>query len=143
MHGIHLDINDAIIDSQNLWLAHQTKGLIRLKDYRNGTHNKSEHFPDGPKSNHIYSITTSEDGKIYIAPGGKTIQNAPHGLAADIYTFDGWWWQSLSEIEGQDTIKDLLNVTIDPNNPSHLMASSWWNGVIEIKDNKIIKYAII
>lgn len=138
VHGIHLDINDAIIDSQDLWLAHQTKGLIRLKDYRNGTHNKSEHFPDGPKSNHIYSITASEDGKIYIAPGGKTIQNAPHGLAADIYTFDGWWWQSLSEVEGQDTIKDLLNVTIDPNNPSHLMASSWWNGVIEIKDNKII-----
>lgn len=138
VHGIHLDVNDAEIGSQDLWLAHQTKGLIRLKDYRNGTHNKSEHFPDGPKSNHIYSITASEDGKIYIAPGGKTIQNAPHGLASDIYTFDGWWWQSLSEVEGQDTIKDLLNVTIDPNNPSHLMASSWWNGVIEIKDNKII-----
>ena len=138
VHGIHLDVNDAIVDSQDLWLAHQTKGLIRLKDYRNGTYNKSEHFPDGPKSNHIYSITSSEDGKIYIAPGGKTIQNAPHGLASDIYTFDGWWWQSLSEVEGQDTIKDLLNVTIDPNDASHLMASSWWNGVVEIKDNKIV-----
>lgn len=138
VHGIHLDVNDAEIGSQDLWLAHQTKGLIRLKDYRNGTHNKSEHFPDGPKSNNIYSITSSTDGKIYIAPGGKTIQNAPHGLTSDIYTFDGWWWQALSEVEGQDTIKDILNVTIDPNNPSHLMASSWWNGVVEIKDNKII-----
>jgi hypothetical protein len=137
--GINLDINDAITDGNDLWLAHETKGLIRIQNYRNGTHQKSEHFPDGPKSNHIYTITASEDGKIYIAPGGKTIQNAPHGLASDIYTFDGWWWQSLSEVDGQDTIKDLLNVSIDPNDPTHLMASSWWNGVIEIKDNKIVK----
>ncbi len=137
--GIHLDINDAITDGNDLWLAHETKGLIRIQNYRYGTSQKSEHFPDGPKSNHIYSITSTEDGKIYIAPGGKTIQNAPHGLSSDIYTFDGWWWQALSEVDGQDTIKDLLNVSIDPNDPTHLMASSWWNGVVEIKNNKIVK----
>lgn len=133
-----LDVNDVILDGDDLWLAHDYEGLLHYKNFRQGSQNVDKYFPDGPMSNDVFSITASEDGKIYVAPGGRTIQNAPRGIKANVYTFDGYYWQALNRNAALDTIKDILNVTIDPRNPKHLMASSWWSGVVEILDNEII-----
>ncbi|MBO5964000.1 MAG: hypothetical protein J6P97_05910 [Bacteroidales bacterium] len=136
--GIKLDVNDVLLDGEDIWFAHDYEGLIHCTNYRNNLYNISKYFPDGPMSNDVFSLTASEDGKIYVAPGGKTIQNAPRGISANVYTFDGYYWQSLNRNAALDTIKDILNVTIDPRNPNHLMASSWWSGVVEILDNEVV-----
>ena len=138
LHNAHLDVCDAIIDGEDIWLAHEYEGLLCYENYKQGSLTVKKYFPDGPMSNDVFSITASEDGKIYVAPGGKTIQNAPRGIKANVYIFDGYYWQALDETPALDTLKDVLNVAIDPRDPKHLMLSSWWNGVIEVRNGKII-----
>lgn len=136
--GISLDIHDAMIDGDDLWIAHDYEGVIYYPDYMNDSKQMKKLYPDGPMANEVFSITASNDGKIYVAHGGKTIQNAARGFPANIYTFDGYYWRALDKTPEQDSIKDILRLTIDPNDNNHIMAASWWSGVVEIRNNKIV-----
>ncbi len=138
LQNTELDIKDIMLEGNDLWIAHRSEGLIHYPDFRSYLGKVDKYFPDGPMTNDVFSMTMSEDGKLYVAPGGRTIQNVPRGIPANVYTFDGYYWQALARNSMLDTLKDVLNVTIDPRNPKHLMASSWWSGVIEILDNKVV-----
>ena len=138
IHDVTLDINDITIDGNDLWLAHDYRGLLHYANFKQGSQTVEGYFPNGPLSNDIFSLTVSDEGKVYAAPGGRTIQNAPRGLTGNVCSFDGSYWWGLDSSPALDTIKDILNVTIDPRNPNHIMASSWWSGVVEILDNKVI-----
>ena len=133
------EVGDVIIQGDELWLSHEKAGgLIFLKDFKSNSVAKSI-YPNGPLSNAVFSITAAND-IIYVAPGGRNIQNAPRGYPGNIYQFDGSYWDCLSNYRDySNIIKDIIHVSVDPRNPKHLMAASWWNGVIEILDNKIIK----
>jgi hypothetical protein len=135
------EVGDAVIIDDNLWLAHERGGgIVSLPNYLLNS-SVGVFYPNGPLSNDVYSITSAQ-GKIYIAPGGKTLQNELRGIPPNVYIFDGYYWDCLINFN-EDTIKgvlhDIIDVSVNPKNPNHLMAASWWNGVIEIKDNKIIK----
>lgn len=138
IEGLNLDVRDFILDGQDLWLAHESEGLIHYENFLTYSHRADRYFPDGPMSNDVFSLTMSEDGKLYVSPGGRTIQNAPRGIVGNVYTFDGYYWQALTPNAALDTIRDILNVSVDPRNPKHLMASSWWSGVVEISDNEVV-----
>lgn len=133
------EFGDVLVDGDMAWFSHERAGgLIQLDNFiENNIANSI--FPNGPLSNDVFSITASNDGTIYVAPGGKDIQNAPIGLLANVYYFDGYYWDCIKNFSSQDTLRDIINISIDPNNPKRLMASSWWNGVIEIIDNKFTK----
>ncbi|MDD2488182.1 MAG: two-component regulator propeller domain-containing protein [Bacteroidales bacterium] len=133
------EFGDAVIVGNNLWLSHQKAGgLIYLNNFESNSTAKSI-FPNGPLSNAVFSITATNE-KIYVAPGGRDIQHAPRGFPGNIYHFDGYYWDCLSNfLDYENSLKDIIQVSVDPRNPNHLMAASWWNGVIEILDNKIIK----
>lgn len=133
------EVGDAIIVGSDLWLSHEKAGgLIFLKDFASNTIAKSI-YPNGPLSNGVFSITASND-KIYVAPGGRNIQNSPRGYPGNIYHFNGYYWDCLSNyLDYQNVLKDIIHVSVDPRNPNHLMAASWWSGVAEILDNKIVK----
>ncbi len=138
IENTELDIRDIMIEGEDLWMAHRAEGLIHYPNYKSYSHKVEKYFPDGPMTNDVFSMIVSEDGKLYIAPGGRTIQNSPRGVKANIYTYDGYYWQALNKSPLLDELKDVLNVSVDPRNPKHLMASSWWSGVIEILDNEVI-----
>lgn len=138
--GLSLDLKDAIIDNNDLWISHTYSGLVHIPNYTSGiTSTKEIIFPNGPMTNNVYSITASKTGKIFVAPGGKDITNANKGLLGDVYTYEGFYWNNLEDNILRDSTKDILNITIDPNDENHLMAASWWNGVIEIDSNKVVK----
>lgn len=133
------EVGDAIIIDDEMFLSHEREGgLLQLKNYKENIFVKSI-YPNGPLSNDVFSITATND-IIYVAPGGKTIQHAPRGIPANIYHFNRYYWDCLSNFrEFGDTLRDIVQVSVDPRNPKHIMAASYWNGVIEVMDNKIIK----
>ncbi len=133
------EVGDAMIINDEMFLSHEREGgLLQLKNYKENIFVKSI-YPNGPLSNDVFSITATND-IIYVAPGGKTIQHAPRGIPANIYHFNRYYWDCLSNFrEFGDTLRDIVQVSVDPRNPKHIMAASYWNGVIEVMDNKIIK----
>lgn len=133
------EFGDVLLDGDDIWFAHEKAGgLVSIKNYMINSI-AWPIYPNGPLSNDVYSITSSKEGIIYISPGGRNIQNAPRGVPANIYTFNGYDWDFISNFNNQDTLRDVIQVTINPNDPKKLIASSWWNGLIEIKDNKFVK----
>ena len=132
------EVGDALITGDDLWLSHEREGgLIYMENYLVNSTVKLR-YPNGPLSNDVFSITATE-GKIYVAPGGRTLIYAPRILPGNIYTFNGYYWEALSNFLDYPELKDIINVSIDPRNSNHLMAASLWNGVVEVLDNKIVK----
>ena len=133
------DAGDAMVIGEELFMAHEREGgLLYLNNYKTNMQVKSI-YPNGPLSNDVYSITASGD-MIYVAPGGKTIQHSPRGMPANIYHFNRYYWDCLSNFkEYENTLRDIVQVSVDPRNPKHIMAASYWSGVVEVLDNKIIK----
>ncbi|MCK9163870.1 MAG: hypothetical protein M0O93_05940 [Bacteroidales bacterium] len=133
------EVGDAIILGNDLWLSHEKAGgLLYLKNFESNSIVKSI-YPNGPLSNSVFSITATNE-KIYVAPGGRNIQNAPRGYPGNIYHFNGYDWDCLSNfLDYKDELKDIISVSVDPRNSNHLMAASWWSGVVEVLDNKIVK----
>ncbi|MDR0971949.1 MAG: hypothetical protein LBM25_06170 [Bacteroidales bacterium] len=135
---INPSIGDAIIKGNSIWMAHrQEGGLLFLDNFLYGAIVKPI-YPNGPFVNSVFSITATKDN-IYVSPGGRTMQSAPRGHQGDVYTFDRFNWKYLSNSLDYPDLKDILSVSVDPRNKNHLMAASWWSGVVEILDNRIVK----
>lgn len=137
--GISLDVMDVYFDDKDIWFAHRTSGLIHVPTYGKGVDDREIYFPDGPNTNSVYNLTVSPQGVVYVTPGGKDVLNNNQMIKADCYTYNGYYWDDLDygQYEGQ-SLSDVLNITVDPRDETHLMMSSWWNGIIEVKDMKIV-----
>jgi hypothetical protein len=131
---LSMEIDDAVMDGNKIWLAHRYLGTIRIDNY-NGWREKAYEFsPNGPFSVQAYCVRSGQDGSVYVAPGGY---NATY--KADVYSFDNEYWYHIVGLELQDSLKGVTDIAIDPRDPSHIMLASYWNGVIEVKNNKIVK----
>jgi len=130
---------DFYIDTDTLWLSHYNEGLVYIANFRSGSTLDSKNFyPIGPLTNDVFSFTFDSDGMLYVARGGRDQMNANKYRTADIYTYNGYYWTVLDYGQYNNStneILDILNIAIDPKDKTHLVAASWWNGVLDIKDN--------
>src|SRR5690606_14454905 len=80
--------------------------------------------PDGPYNNKSWSVTAMED-QIWIAPGGMVNFNNVQKNADGYFHFDGIEWK---QVKSQDMLnaKDIVHLEVNPNNPSEVYASSWF-----------------
>lgn len=134
---ITVDFRDFYIDSNNsLWLSHYNKGLIHIPHYKDGgTGQREIIYPMGPLSNDVFNMTFDPKGTLYVAPGGKDITSANKYMIGDVYVYNGEYWDHLDYGEKNDTVLDVLDIAIDPKDNSHIVAASWWNGILDIKNN--------
>lgn len=141
IYGMEVDIKDLCVEQDNLWLAHRYKGLVRIPLNENVEFGREEIVPSGPMTDNVFSITPTQEGIIYVAPGGKDQMGINRFVQADAYKFNGWYWDHLQYAPtiNKDSIFDVLNITLDPKDPKHMMLSSWWNGVFEVYNDTIIR----
>lgn len=130
-----MQANDAIsVDDTVLWVAHNWAGLVSYDmDARRDAYPMS---PKGPYSDNNYKLVPAPH-KMLICPGGKQTTNANMGIAANIYTFQNNEWDVLKGI-AIDSITDIVDVTVDPLDTTHLMAASWGKGILEIRNNSVV-----
>ncbi|MDR1848321.1 MAG: hypothetical protein LBR17_09460 [Bacteroidales bacterium] len=127
-------INDAVLDGNRLWMAHQNLGLIGVENYMGWRENAKEYYPNGPLLTESYKVKAGQDGTIYVAPSAYGAWRK-----ANLYTFEDNWWDFLVKSDMLDTLTGVCDVAVDPRDPSHLMLASWWNGIIEVKNNRAVK----
>lgn len=131
-----LDSHDAIVFDGKIWLAHRSNGMIEVPDLQ-ATWGIS-HMPSGPAFNGIFSLHHSSSGKIYACAGSRSNNYGGAWISANIATYDHGVWSDLDKTPEQDTLHDILFVTPSPHDDNLLFAAAWMQGVVEIKDNKII-----
>ncbi len=78
------------------------------------------------------------NGKIVVAPSKIDETGSPNFYLEGVFYYDGEKWNYLRD-PNNDTIIDVTDAIIDPNDDTHIFASSWINGIVEYKNNKLFK----
>jgi len=128
-----------------LYIASGTKGLTKLSKTETGFQIVEDSITaNGPASNVAWK-GLFKDGVLYATAGGQS-QNWGNraNYAGDILVFKDEKWSNLKnkdEIVQKTKVPflDLLNLAIDPNDPTHYFATSFGEGLYEFHDNKYSK----
>ncbi|HEX2920974.1 MAG TPA: hypothetical protein VHO50_07410 [Bacteroidales bacterium] len=124
------NIAQAIESEGDIWIADKSNGLIRCE---NMTAISKLVLP-GPVSNNAYSIVSS-DGKTIITGGGTTASWNNQWKKLQISTHEGNSWNNITST----TVSDPLKAVIDPLDKDHFFVSTWGGGLLEYRDNELIK----
>ncbi len=117
-------------DTGTLWLADDGNGLIT-----NQGGSKWAIIPNGPYSTSVYDMEASAH-VLHAVQGGVTgVWNNKY-VFAHLETFTGEQW----EVSHYWEAADLLSLAIDPSDPFHVYAGSWGYGLMEYKQDEVVRY---
>jgi hypothetical protein len=123
------DINQAVIDGTNIWIADISKGLIRginMSTFGNLV------LP-GPLTNNVIYITINNQ-KTFIT--GGAVDNAwnNQGRPLQLFICDKDTWHS----EILYSVIDAMRVLVDPKDNNHYYVSTWGGGLLEYQNYTLI-----
>jgi hypothetical protein len=124
------DIAGAIADNPDIWIADRNAGLVRGKNMSEFT---ALTLP-GPVSNNAFSIT-SLNGKTIICGGATDASWNNLGRPLQVSIYENNNWTSLPS----GAITDAMRALIDPLNSDHFFVSTWGGGLLEYKNNILLK----
>lgn len=142
-----VDYKDALLEKDNLWIAHKYQGLIYIPNYmyfadKDTIVPTDITFPIGPLTTDSYNMKFTSEGKLYVAPGGRTEILSNRYLEGHVYIYNGaYWWPVERESylkQHPQVLRDVIDIAIDPNDEKHVMAASWYNGIWEIQNDTLI-----
>lgn len=121
-------------NSGNIWIADDKYGMV---GWRPGMGIFS-YFPDGPSSANVAAISI-QGNNMAVAPGGGGDGYFLDGL----YNYNGTAWKNIKgdypSIVNLDTINNISNVLVDPNDTKRIYATTGLCGVIEFYDGAPVK----
>lgn len=88
-------------------------------------------YPNGPNSESVLNMALAKN-QLWVAPGGYA-----KFVIDGIYQFKEEQWfnvKSTSTTVAMDSVYDIMNVLVDPNDPKRIYASTWGQGVLELYD---------
>lgn len=125
----------AVMDnSGNVWIADGKYGLV---GWRPGMGTFS-YYPDGPSSANAVVMNVRENTLAVAAGGGG------NGYFTDgLYTYNGTSWTNTKGnfpgIVNLDTVPNINNVLVDPNNSKRVYASTGLSGLLEFYEGVPVK----
>ncbi|MBP8959271.1 MAG: T9SS type A sorting domain-containing protein [Bacteroidales bacterium] len=124
------DMAHAVADGNDIWIADKSIGLVRMENMRDFV---KLSLP-GPSSNNVIYISAS-NGKAYVSGGGT--DNAWNNLMRpfQVFVYENNNWVSLMP----PGIYDPMRVLPDPADNNHFWVSTWGAGILEYKNNILIK----
>jgi hypothetical protein len=138
--GDEVRANAAVMDnSAFIWIADSKYGLV--KNYF--TWQNWSYYPNGPGSPNVDNMSL-EKNKLWVAPGG--VNNSWQNLlfADGVYAFEEDDWKNISgnyaPVVKFDTVLDIMNVLVDPNNAAKVYAATWGQGIYEFQDDVPVKH---
>ena len=114
----------------DLWLADYGWGLITNQGGGSWTIR-----PDGPYSTSVADIEAS-GGVVHAVIGAITASWNNLWMVATLETFQDEEWDWTHSWED----RDLINLAVDPNDPSHVYAGSWGSGLLEFRGKEFTTY---
>ena len=126
---------DITVDNNILWIADNLNGLIR----QNNEYDFTSIYPNGPKNADVYDMS-AEGNNLWIVAGGRNPSWGDvwkHGSASSFINNE-WNTYDKTNTASLDTILDLVCVAVNPYSYSNVFAGSWYKGLIEFNNGKIV-----
>lgn len=139
-------LQSAFADDNTIYLGTTEFGVL-IRSFSNGFDHTEIH-PQGPISNDIFSIT-AENNHVWVVYGGYNVAFTPQQSERAISHFNGTDWINIpySKI---DPVRDLVHVTVDPENPEKAFISSFGQsspgkldatgGILVVENNEITTF---
>lgn len=122
--------NDLIKDQNKYWIADGSKSLVSID--QEGRLQK--YTPEGPKSNLVFSLNTSND-KLFVSPGGISIIWNNNNTYKGFYWLENNNWGNLNYNQlGDVDVRDITTIIEGPNQMLYL--ASWNDGLIQLKSGE-------
>jgi ligand-binding sensor domain-containing protein len=136
----HPSFRKAIVGSNSkIWIADWSGGLLFQKN--NDTYEQL--LPPGPASNDTYKVIKTEDA-LWTVPGGfgALFDNLWRAPEVSILSDNQWtiFNRSNTPAFASSNSRDLINITVNPDNPDNVFIASWGNGFYEFDKNKTGDY---
>jgi ligand-binding sensor domain-containing protein len=131
----HPSFRKAIEGNNNqLWVADWNGGLFFQKN--DGTYEQL--LPPGPASNKVFKVVKTKDA-LWTVPGGFSAlyDNAWRAPEVSILSDNQWtiFNRSNTPAFASSNSRDLINITVNPENPGNVFVASWGNGFYEFEKN--------
>jgi hypothetical protein len=132
-------LNTAIISTSNLYYtADQFKGPMQCIN----SYASLSLLPGGTITPSVRRLAGDAD-QLWVAPGHVESTIFSNTFNTDFFSVkEGNTWSYIDEVTDPILLNqcyDVLDVTIDPLDPTHVMAASWsFRGLIEIKNKKVV-----
>mgnify|MGYP005839771591 CR=1 FL=1 len=121
----------AVRSDQLFWVADANFGLVEhfQKQF------SFNHRPNSPKSRDVRQMRQAGD-KLYVAPANTSGPGAPVFNNDGFFILSEFEWENIPNQQFND-FKDIHAIIADPDDPDHIYASSFGNGVLEFQDNEL------
>jgi len=124
--------NSAIKKGNTTWIASDNIGLIKHEETI-----LEKILPDGPSKN--YSFRIKADAKrLYVMYGYYNNIYTPKGRRMGYEIFNTKEWKYINYTNFSN-VRDLVHISIDPNDVDHIYMSSWSDGVVEMQNNEEVE----
>ena len=135
--GYDLQASEACIDDAGrLWVAHSWMGLLQMPEDRSWAFSLT---PNGPSTSSAYRLVANGHS-ILLCPGGKTTTFSNAYQPAELCSYTGGKWSNLEDPRGlKESLRDIVDVAVDPRDSTHLLAAAWGYGIADIRHNTLNK----
>lgn len=139
MNGYFNDFTEAaqaVVDNNdNIWIADVRHGLVS----GGAAVALGEHFPDGPNSTNVVAMDV-KNNNLLVAPGGGANGYYTDGIYSNNQE-NGWKniRGNFPSVASLDSMYNINNVLIDPNDTKRAYATTGSVGVLELYDNVPVK----
>ncbi len=133
--GASLHSNAAIMVGDTCWIADNRNGLVKCIDPW-----KSQIImPTGPEVSQAFTLKKQGD-KVFATPGGFNVSWVPlYNSARYSYFCDNDWTTITSkDIPELGNLSDVTDIAVDPRNPNRLFIATYFYGLLEIVDGKLV-----
>ncbi|MBS3993417.1 MAG: hypothetical protein KGZ87_06855 [Bacteroidetes bacterium] len=127
------DLNSAITFENNVFLGTKEYGILEANFSSPQTF--VELHPDGPNSNQVFNIEANNN-HLYVVYGGYDASYTPLGKRLGFSHFNGSSWKNIPYNPTFPAI-NLVNITLDPNNPNKAYLSSWHSGMLVVENDAV------
>ncbi len=129
---------DAIADKNNIvWVADTYAGAI---SFNIETTIVTPLSLSGPLTAKAFSLTCNGND-LYITPGGRDASYIPLFNTPQIYHFNSSNWNNIAGYTSpiMNPTHDIDCIAIDPFDPTHVFAGSYGTGLLELKNDSVIR----
>ncbi len=127
----------AILESPTLvWVADANQGLVRVAN----TWNAARYFPQGPGTAKVYGLDVQKQN-VWVAPGEHSDlwDNSNPANMDGVFYFKEDTWNTIDRNTQTilDSIRDICDVTVNPENPEQVYATTLGHGIVEINNGVV------
>lgn len=132
--------NNCLWKDNACWVADRDNGMVKVAN----NYNYVRYLIQGPFGNDVFYMTTNGDD-LWVASGRTegSAWNSTFNMNG-VYHYNSNEWRMYNgltdvELSSADSIFDYVHIAVDPKDETHIMASSFKGGVVEIRDNAFVK----